>query len=145
MFVARSEDCRDSSPAATSNCSAAVPASRAAWLTPPIAEDTCRVPLAASCTLRPISLVATFCSSTAEATEAEIPPICSILSLIRAIACTVDPVWSWIALIRSAICSVARPVWVASDFTSDATTAKPLPASPARAASMVALSARRLV
>jgi hypothetical protein len=33
----------------------------------------------------------------------------------------------------------------ASDFTSDATTANPRPASPARAASMVALRARRLV
>jgi putative DNA primase/helicase len=39
----------------------------------------------------------------------------------------------------------ARAVWLASDFTSDATTAKPLPASPARAASMVAFSANRLV
>ncbi|EDP62983.1 hypothetical protein BAL199_19061 [alpha proteobacterium BAL199] len=35
--------------------------------------------------------------------------------------------------------------WFASDFTSEATTAKPLPASPARAASMVAFSASRLV
>ena len=40
---------------------------------------------------------------------------------------------------------MAREVWLASDFTSAATTAKPLPASPARAASIVALSARRLV
>jgi len=32
-----------------------------------------------------------------------------------------------------------------SDLTSEATTAKPRPASPARAASMVALSAKRLV
>jgi len=36
-------------------------------------------------------------------------------------------------------------VWVASDFTSEATTAKPLPASPAARLPMVALSARRLV
>ena len=41
--------------------------------------------------------------------------------------------------------SVALAVCTASDFTSEATTAKPLPASPARAASMVALSASRLV
>ena len=40
---------------------------------------------------------------------------------------------------------VAFAVCVASDFTSLATTAKPLPASPARAASIVALRARRLV
>ncbi len=36
-------------------------------------------------------------------------------------------------------------VWLASSFTSAATTAKPRPASPARAASIVAFSARRLV
>ena len=41
--------------------------------------------------------------------------------------------------------SVALAVCTASDLTSEATTAKPLPASPARAASMVALSASRLV
>src|SRR6185312_13272442 len=41
--------------------------------------------------------------------------------------------------------SVAIAVCVASDLTSLATTAKPRPASPARAASMVALSASRLV
>jgi hypothetical protein len=40
---------------------------------------------------------------------------------------------------------VAFAVWLASDLTSLATTAKPLPASPARAASIVALSASRLV
>ena len=44
-----------------------------------------------------------------------------------------------------AISSVALAVCPASDLTSEATTAKPLPASPARAASMVALSASRLV
>ncbi|BAE51460.1 hypothetical protein amb2656 [Paramagnetospirillum magneticum AMB-1] len=40
---------------------------------------------------------------------------------------------------------MARAVWLARVLTSLATTAKPLPASPARAASMVALSASRLV
>ena len=40
---------------------------------------------------------------------------------------------------------MALPVCTASDLTSDATTAKPRPASPARAASIVALSARRFV
>ena len=39
-----------------------------------------------------------------------------------------------------AISSVAFAVWLASPLTSEATTAKPLPASPARAASMVALA-----
>ena len=41
--------------------------------------------------------------------------------------------------------SVACLVWVASALTSLATTAKPRPAGPARAASMVAFSASRLV
>ena len=41
--------------------------------------------------------------------------------------------------------SVASAVSLASSLTSLATTAKPLPASPARAASIVALSASRLV
>ena len=44
-----------------------------------------------------------------------------------------------------AISSVAFAVCTASDLTSEATTANPRPASPARAASMVALSASRLV
>jgi hypothetical protein len=43
------------------------------------------------------------------------------------------------------ISSVALAVWPARLFTSCATTAKPRPASPARAASMVAFSASRLV
>jgi hypothetical protein len=43
------------------------------------------------------------------------------------------------------ISSVALAVWPASALTSDATTAKLLPASPARAVSIVALSASRLV
>src|SRR5271163_2905904 len=41
--------------------------------------------------------------------------------------------------------SVALAVFLASSFTSFATTAKPLPASPARAASMVAFRASRFV
>jgi hypothetical protein len=45
-----------------------------------------------------------------------------------------------IAPIWPAISSVARAVCPASDFTSEATTEKPRPASPARAASMVASS-----
>ena len=43
------------------------------------------------------------------------------------------------------ISSVALAVWFARFFTSDATTANPLPASPALAASIVALSAKRLI
>jgi len=43
------------------------------------------------------------------------------------------------------ISPVALAVCSASAFTSEATTAKPRPASPARAASMVALSASKFV
>ena len=60
-------------------------------------------------------------------------------------ASTESPVDDWIAWMRPAMSSVALPVWAARSFTSAATTAKPRPASPARAASMVALRARRLV
>ena len=51
----------------------------------------------------------------------------------------------WIATIRRLMSSVAFAVSCASSFTSFATTAKPLPASPARAASIVAFSASRFV
>ena len=43
------------------------------------------------------------------------------------------------------ISSVAREVWPANSLTSLATTAKPLPNSPARAASIVAFNANRFV
>jgi len=49
------------------------------------------------------------------------------------------------AKMRRAISSVAFAVSTASDLTSEATTANPLPASPARTASMVAFSASKLV
>ena len=65
--------------------------------------------------------------------------------VIRPIASTTRRASSCTAEIWAPISPVASPVWVARDFTSLATTAKPLPASPARAASMVALRARRLV
>src|SRR6202044_706991 len=51
----------------------------------------------------------------------------------------------WMASIFRLMSSVALAVSLASSFTSLATTAKPLPASPARAASMVALRASRFV
>nr|WP_304441382.1 hypothetical protein [Kineosporia sp. R_H_3] len=51
----------------------------------------------------------------------------------------------WMPEIFDVMSPVARPVSWASSLTSFATTAKPLPASPARAASMVAMRASRLV
>ncbi len=68
-----------------------------------------------------------------------------IVPLMPSMAVTAPLVAPWIPAIWTAISSVALAVWLAKLFTSLATTAKPLPASPARAASMVALSASRLV
>ena len=69
----------------------------------------------------------------------------SIVVLIAWIAPTDSWVAAWMPVICWPISPVAFEVCSASAFTSDATTAKPRPASPARAASMVALSASRLV
>ncbi len=62
-------------------------------------------------------------------------PIRDSMALASPVSCWIDS-WIW---------CVACAVSCASFFTSLATTAKPRPASPARAASMVALSASRLV
>ena len=92
-----------------------------------------------------ISAAAAFCWFTAEAIVAvklSISPITAVmaptLSTARLVADCTSAIWEEIS-------SVAFAVWVASAFTSEATTAKPRPASPARAASMVALRASRLV
>ena len=69
-------------------------------------------------------------------------PACSAL-LLR--ASTVSWVPCWIPVIICSISSVEFWVRCASERTSSATTAKPRPASPARAASMAALRASRLV
>ena len=75
----------------------------------------------------------------------EIWSISPIVLPIEAMALTAFWVAPCTPVIWAPISSVALEVWVARFFTSAATTAKPLPASPARAASMVALSASRLV
>ena len=81
----------------------------------------------------------------AAATERATAVSSSIRCPTEAVSSTAPLVASWMAATCSAISSVAREVWLASAFTSEATTAKPRPASPARAASIVALSASRLV
>ncbi len=62
-----------------------------------------------------------------------------------AVAVTVRADAVSIAAIMAVISLVACDVWVASDFTYAATTAKPFPAAPARAASIVAFRASTLV
>jgi len=81
--------------------------------------------------------------------RAAIAVVTSLISLIvlpmLRIADTAEVVTVCMLPICWRISSVAFAVWLARLFTSEATTAKPRPASPARAASMVAFSARRLV
>src|SRR5450759_5728472 len=62
-----------------------------------------------------------------------IADISRMMALTCSIARAASAVADWIAPICSAISSVAFAVCPASDFTSEATTAKPLPDSPARA------------
>ena len=102
-------------------------------------------PPAISPTDRLISAVVADCSSTAAATRVWFSLIRMITAVISSIAPVAWLVSPWIASILLLMSSVARPVSCASSLTSVATTAKPLPASPARAASIVAFSASRLV
>ena len=94
---------------------------------------------------RAISFVASLCCSTAIATafaSVSISATAAVIDLISPTALLVAP---WIAAIWAAMSSVAVAVCPASVLTSKATTAKPLPASPARAASIVAFKASKLV
>ena len=117
----------------------------AAVATPVIDTAMSPEPDAASAAARDISVVVAVCSSTAAEIEIWYSLIDPMISLIHPIDATAPEVSSWIASTLRAMSSVARAVSCASSLTSLATTAKPLPASPARAASIVALSARRFV
>ena len=75
----------------------------------------------------------------------EISSISAMVPPIAWMALTASPVAFWMSWICAEISSVAFAVWLASALTSLATTANPRPCSPARAASIVALSASRLV
>src|SRR6185295_9632801 len=105
-------------------------------------ELTSWVPRAASWTLREISLVAEPCSSIAAAIAVPIWSISPITLATFWIAVTVWSLAAWIAAICSEISVVAFAVCPASDLTSEATTAKPRPASPARAALVELLTDR---
>src|ERR1700747_2602083 len=124
---------------------AALPVASAAVVTPPIWALISLEPAATCWMLRAISRVASPCCSI----EVE---MLEVISLIWAIVCVMPLMAETASLVDCCmaatwpeISSVALAVWFASAFTSDATTAKPRPDSPARAASMVALSAKRLV
>src|SRR3954468_14238256 len=135
----------DSDRAEACTCADADPVSPAPRCTSRMLDDTSEVPRAALWILREISCVEAPCSSTAEAMVAQISDMREIVSPMSLIAPTDSSVAAWMPEICWLISPVAFAVCSASAFTSAATTAKPRPASPARAASMVAFSARRLV
>ena len=89
---------------------------------------------AASTTLRFISVVVAVCSSTAAAIVLCESLISPMIEEISPMARTAPSVSAWIASTRAVMSWVAFAVSWASSLTSLATTAKPLPASPARAA-----------
>src|SRR5258707_1285718 len=71
--------------------------------------------------------------------------ICAMVSVMPPIEVTASLVEACMAATCAEISSVAFAVWLAKAFTSEAPTGKPRPGSPARAASMVAFSASKLV
>src|SRR3954471_21000073 len=135
----------DSICAANSTCAEAEPVSPAPRWTSVTLRETCWVPSDACWILREISCVAAPCCSTAAAMVEANSDSCSIVPLMSRIALTDSCVAAWMPEICWPISPVAFAVCSANAFTSDATTANPRPASPARAASMVALRASRLV
>ena len=110
-----------------------------------MALAACAVEPATPWMLDAISRVVTLCSSTAAEIAVETSPMRPMMLPISFIAATVSSVAPRTVSIWAPISAVALAVCAASAFTSPATTAKPLPASPARAASIVAFSASRLV
>ncbi|MNT31454.1 hypothetical protein D3C72_1672880 [compost metagenome] len=107
--------------------------------------ETWRVPSATWVTLAAISRVAADCSSTAPAMAEAMSATLRMVSVMLPMAPTEVWVADCMAETWDEISCVARAVWSDRLFTSEATTAKPLPASPARAASMVAFRASSLV
>src|SRR5260221_372367 len=132
----RRSDCFESSLAEPSTCVAAEPTCPDACVTPEMLAAISLVPRAAWLTLLAISCVAARCSSTAEAMVEAISLTRPMVARMPWMAATASLVAPWIESIWPAISSVALAVWLARLFTSLATTAKPLPCSPARAAAI---------
>jgi hypothetical protein len=112
------------------------------WLVaPPISDSASKT----SWTARSRSAAAVLISTRAARTSRPVRRSFLDHAAPSSIAATARSVSCWTSPIRAAISLVARLLRSASLRTSSATTAKPLPCSPARAASMAALRARRLV
>src|SRR6266702_3267341 len=139
------DDWLDKLAAAFNTPDAARPVSFAADDTVAILRVTVDVASAVCCTVFAISAVALLCSSMEAAMTRLMLETSSMVLTMPSIAETAFCVAPWISVIWALISSVAFAVCDARALTSEATTAKPRPASPARAASMVALSASRLV
>ncbi len=143
--VASLSACRESTTAASSTWLATSPLRFEASSMAATVCVTSRVLFATSCAFRAISCVAVVCCCTDPPISPAMDCICTIvLAMLRSsptefrtVACICDT--------RAPISSVAFAVCAASPLTSFATTEKPLPAAPARAASIVALRASKFV
>ena len=123
------------------------------------AEAICSAPLSACCAATLLCAAAEAISAAPEAMSAESPRMRSSCSVITELRSTSDFTFSAASLMPSAITLTSPWIWPTSSWiclalfsdvsasvrTSSATTAKPLPCLPARAASMAAFRASRLV
>ncbi len=141
----RYSDCRDSSEAADRTCEAAAPVSSDACATPAMLPVTSLVPVEACATLRTISWVAAPCSSTAAAIEVATaadladPPGDARDRRDRLAGRSLDLGDLPRDLVRGPGSLLGQRLHLGGDHR------EALTRSPARAASMVALRARRLV